>query len=290
MAEKFLKLIRSDFLLWLMRNHPWAYLLLNLIALRSCRTLPNNDGLKIGEAFIGDHESIGATRGQYRHALKILQQQATIEIIETCRNREKTTTGTTTIGTKVKLLNSRVWDINFDDSNHRNNQPTTTEQPPNNHEEERLITVKTKIEDKEYAQTAKRLRTKNVLSFDFEKSDFVGITEKDLAAWKIMYPHIDLTVEILRAAQWLKNNPSKSHKKNWGRYLTGWFQRTNDTVENKKAYRSAASGQAPENVSHAEKLCQEFPEHKNGRGWRCYLHTDKKKISEGLFSRAKVPT
>jgi len=85
---------------------------------------------------------MGATRGQYREAVKTLTRLNFIEIIETCRTRKKartdqeqtkiknTTIGTTTVGTKVKLINSTIWDINFDDNNHRNNHPTTTEQPP----------------------------------------------------------------------------------------------------------------------------------------------------------------
>ena len=241
-SEKFLKLIRSDYGEWLMGKHPWAYLLLNLIALRACRSLPNSDGLKLGEALIGDWDAIGATRGQYRHALLILQKESAIEIIETNRNRKKATTGTTTEGTKVKLLNSMVWDINSKDNNHCNNHRTTTEQPLNNHEEEDKKDISNDISKKEEAQTAKRLRSKDSLLFDFEKWEFTGIAEKDIADWKLMYPSIDIPVETLKASQWLKNNQSRSNKSNWRKYLTGWFGRANESIENKKAYRAATSG------------------------------------------------
>ena len=57
--------------------------------------------------------------------------------------------------------------------------------------------------------------------------------------WRLMYPHLDLKVEILKAAQWIKNNPTKGKKKLWRKYLTGWLQRGNDLAENKKAYKAA---------------------------------------------------
>lgn len=241
MSKKFLMLNRNDYTLWLMSNHPWAYLLLNLIALRACRCLPNVDGLKLGEAFIGDWHSFGATRGQYRHALKILIKEKHIEIIETNRNRKKATTGTTTEGTKVKILNSIVWDVNFDDNNHRNDHLTTTEQPrriSNNN-------IK-KEEEKNIAQPAKSpLRsTRDCLFFDFEKGQYMGITDIDLAQWKEIYPHIEIHSEIIKSINWLKSNPSKSKKSLWRKFLTGWLQRANDSVENKKAFRFASGGNA----------------------------------------------
>jgi hypothetical protein len=246
MSEKFLKLIRSDYVLWLMGKYPWAYLLFNLIALRACRSLPNPDGLKLGESLIGDWDAIGATRGEYRQALKILEREKLIEIIETNRTRKKTTTGTTTEGTKVKLLDSRVWDINSNGNNHCNDHRATTEQPLNNHEEEYKEGISNDIPIKNIARTAPQPRSKDFLTFDFEKWEFSGVMEKDLEGWKLMYPHIDLKVETLKAAQWLKNNPSKSHKKQWRKYLTGWFQRSNDSIENKKAYQSAKSSTGPD--------------------------------------------
>jgi hypothetical protein len=92
------------------------------------------------------------------------------------------------------------------------------------------------------AHPASPIRSKDSLTFNFDKWEFEGISEKDIANWKLMYSHIDIQVETLKAAQWLKNNPSKAGKKNWRKYLTGWYGRSNDSLENKKAYRSAAAG------------------------------------------------
>jgi hypothetical protein len=66
----------------------------------------------------------------------------------------------------------------------------------------------------------------------------VGISEKDMLDWKSIFPHLDLQIEITKATNWLKSNPSKSDKKLWRKFLTGWLQRANDAIENKKAYRA----------------------------------------------------
>lgn len=152
MSDRFIKFIPSEESEWLLENQPNAYLLLNLIAIRARRISGNPDGLEIGEALIGDFNKCGLkTRGQYRHALSILETRAHIKISENCRTRKKATTGTTTIGTKVKLLRSDVWDLNLKVNNHRNDHPTTTEQPPNNHEQER--NKKVKKEEEQQPQT-----------------------------------------------------------------------------------------------------------------------------------------
>lgn len=150
MSERFLKYIPSTEALWLKQNHPWAFLLLTTIAERA-RRIPNlPDGLNIGEAHIGDHNAFGSTRQQYRTALKVLTDRLHVKTIESCRTRQKSTTGSTTIGTKVKLLSSSVYDINLEVDNQQSNHRPTTDQPPTNHEQER-----TKNEKKEEQQQNK---------------------------------------------------------------------------------------------------------------------------------------
>jgi hypothetical protein len=106
------------------------------------------------------------------------------------------------------------------------------------------IHTEDKQEDKHnkqlHAQTATRLRTKDALSFNLHVSQFEGITHEDHESWQKIYPHVNLDIEISKAAEWLKSNPSKAGKKLWRKYLTGWFQRANDSIENKKAFKVAA--------------------------------------------------
>jgi hypothetical protein len=158
----FLKLNRCEATLWLMENHPTAYLLLNLVALRAQRNPGHPSGLKVGEALIGDYESIGTTRRKYRTALDVLVRMKYLTICETCRTRQKSTTGVTTKGTRVKLLSSDIWDINANVSDHRRDHRPATDRPPTDHEQERQ-------ESKEYNNTKKE----NVCVFSKKIYEFI---------------------------------------------------------------------------------------------------------------------
>ncbi len=137
MSDHFLQLVRSEETEFLLEHHPNAFLLLTLIAKRARRKAGHPDGLKPGQCYIGDYRKAGIqTRQKYRTALDFLIMRATIKIVETCRTRKKSTTGTTTVGTLVELLSSTVYDINLESNNHQHNHRATTEQPPNNHEQE----------------------------------------------------------------------------------------------------------------------------------------------------------
>ena len=115
----FIKMIKSQRTSELIKD-PNVFMLLTQIASRAKRT---NDfsihGLEIGEALIGDYESIGLTRGQYREAIKRAEKYNLI-----------TTISTTNKGTVVKLINSDIFDINQEavqpPSQPDNNHPTAT--------------------------------------------------------------------------------------------------------------------------------------------------------------------
>lgn len=242
MAERFLQLNLDNEALEadeLAVSHPNAFILLYFIARRARRFAGHSDGLEPGMAKIGDWENMGLSRQNYRTALKVLVVKRFLQIIETNRNRKKSTTGSTTEGTLVKLLDSRIWDINIETPNHRSNHCLTTAQPLPNHEQERIRKNKNEKEEQQnIAQPASRLRTKDVLVFNFSSFQFEGISPEDTKAWNALYPHITLDVELSKASEWLKSNPSKSGKKLWRKFITGWFQRSNDSIENKKAYQN----------------------------------------------------
>lgn len=245
MAERFLKFIPSEEAFWLMQHKPNAFNLLTHIANTARRINGHPDGLLIGQCHLQTWTFYGLTEQQYRTAKQILVQRKHIIIIETNRTRKKSTTGLTTASTLVQLCSTTIWDINPEDVNDRINvRPTTDQRLTNDKQEGIRKDISNDISKEEDAQPAAQLHTKDSLSFNFEKMEFEGISEKDMAEWKLMYPHIDLQVEILKAAQWLRNNPSKSKKTLWRKYLTGWLGRTNDSIENKKAYRTAAGGPA----------------------------------------------
>lgn len=245
--HRFIKFIPSEEAFWLQLNKPNAFTLLMHIANTARRYNGHPDGLLVGQCHLMHWSKYKFTEREYRTAKEILTQRKHIIIIETNRTRQKSTTGMTTKSTLVQLCSSTIWDINPETSDDRNDDRATTDRRLTDDKQERIRrSISNEIDKEEEAQTAARLRSKDSLSFDFQKWEFIGIAEKDIADWRVMYPHIDLNVETLKAAQWLKNNQSKSHKKSFRKYLTGWYGRANDTIENKKAYRHAFSSTQPD--------------------------------------------
>lgn len=246
MVERFLKFIPSEEAFWLMKNKPNAFYLLSQIANTARRTPGSADGLALGQCHLRHWSKYELTEQQYRTAKLILTGRKHIKIIETNRTRQKSTTGSTTASTLVEIISTTIYDINSECINDRINDRATTDQrltndraTTNKKEEERKEREEGK-EEKDIAQSAKRLRSKDSLSFDFNSWSFTGITESDTTSWRVMYPHINLETETLKAADWIKANPSRSKKSRWRKFLTGWFNRNNETTENKKAYKSAA--------------------------------------------------
>jgi hypothetical protein len=103
-SKSFIKFIRDSEYLEIIKKRPTAFLLLSLIAYRAKRTNDNSfDDLEIGEALIGDYEAYGVTEQIYRNDKRWLQ-----------RGKYVTFRGTTK-GTIAKLVNSSVFDVNFED-------------------------------------------------------------------------------------------------------------------------------------------------------------------------------
>jgi len=209
--ERFIKFIPSEESDYLQENHPNAFLLLCLIARRARRTSGNPDGLEIGEAHIGDYKKSGIeTRDKYRTALDVLIRRSHIDITETCRTRKicptKTPTGSTTIGTKIKLLRSDVWDINSEVINQQNPHPiphrTPTEPPPNPHEQERKRKKKNEKDKIIQIPISLILRKENIFTSQEDHDELIKIHGKDLV--EASYEHL---------SQWKKEKPDSEHKK-----------------------------------------------------------------------------
>ena len=61
-----------------------------------------------------------------------------------------------------------------------------------------------------------------------EQGGFTGITDEDRAAWATAYPGVNLVAELARAHVYLRENPAKAGKRNWGAFLARWFARVQD--------------------------------------------------------------
>lgn len=136
MSERFIKFIPSSEAMYLVIKQANAFRLLTIIAECARRYEGAPDGLKIGEALIGDWKSYGMTERNYRTAKDVLIRRLHLEIVETCRTRKKVTTGVTTVGTRVKLISSTVYDINSNRHDDRHDDRPTTDRRPTDDEQE----------------------------------------------------------------------------------------------------------------------------------------------------------
>jgi hypothetical protein len=139
--KRFIKFLPSEVTDWLREKHPYAFLLLSLIAERARRCSGHPDGLEIGDALIGDFRKSGIpTEAIYRTAKNTLVKIKAIKIKETNRNPLKknkiSTNRITTTGTLVTLLNSDVWDINPAYDHESNNDSIASKQRFSNEEQE----------------------------------------------------------------------------------------------------------------------------------------------------------
>ena len=93
------------------------------------------------------------------------------------------------------------------------------------------------------AQTAPPLRKRDLeIFFSFETKQFENISDEDIKSWKELFPTIDFDLEMKKMIRWCLDNPTKAKsKKRWGKFITGWLQRTNEETINKQAYQSRKS-------------------------------------------------
>lgn len=57
---------------------------------------------------------------------------------------------------------------------------------------------------------------------------FTGITDEDRKVWGDAYPGVNLVAELAKAHVYLRENPTKAGKRNWGAFLARWFARVQD--------------------------------------------------------------
>ena len=108
------KAIRGTETTELLKANKNAFLLLFVIALRAQRTTAfNRCNLKPGEAPIGDYSNCGMTEGEYRTAKKNLQQWRFATFRATNR------------GTIATLMDTRIFDVNLEQSDEQNDTRTT---------------------------------------------------------------------------------------------------------------------------------------------------------------------
>jgi len=69
---------------------------------------------------------------------------------------------------------------------------------------------------------------------------FTGITDDDRRLWGEAYPGVNLVGELAKANVYLRENPAKAGKRNWGAFLARWFGRVQDKGGSPSAPSKAA--------------------------------------------------
>lgn len=147
MSERFIKFIPSEEAFWLLHNKPNAFRLLTHIANTARRQNGYPDGLTIGQCHLQHWTKYKLTEREYRSAKSMLVLRKHIEISATCRTRQKSTTGTTTVSTLVRLISSTVYDINPEENDDPNDDRATTERRPSDDKQEGIRKKKNEKEE-----------------------------------------------------------------------------------------------------------------------------------------------
>jgi hypothetical protein len=105
----------------ILNRNPNAFILLYFIAMRAWRGPRRSPrDCDMGEALIGDYSKMGMSQQNYRTAKKHLEKMGFI------------TTKSTTKGTVEKLVNTQLFDLNFDFGNEQINGHLTNKQRASN--------------------------------------------------------------------------------------------------------------------------------------------------------------
>jgi uncharacterized protein YdaU (DUF1376 family) len=105
----------------------------------------------------------------------------------------------------------------------------------------------------------KRSQPKDAIGWSCELG-WQGITAADLTTWATAYPACTLDIELVRATEWLKANPTKARKSNWRRFLVSWLTRSQD-----RGGTIRSAGKTPEDAARkerAERKAKEFAEYR----------------------------
>ena len=100
-----------------------------------------------------------------------------------------------------------------------------------------------------------RSRPKDAIGWSVD-SGWQGITDADRQTWATAYPACTLDIELARATEWLKANPTKARKSNWRRFLVSWLTRSQD-----RGGTNRSAGKTPEDMAkkaHLERKAKEF--------------------------------
>ena len=111
------------------------------------------------------------------------------------------------------------------------------------------LSLSLSLEDKSRSDSLtlplKRQSKTEPISWSVEEG-WLGISDKDRECWSKAYPAATLETELAKGSEWLKANPTKAHRKNWRKFLTGWLSRCQDGGGTTRGAGIRAAHNAPE--------------------------------------------
>ena len=93
-----------------------------------------------------------------------------------------------------------------------------------------------------------------------DSAGWEGISQEDRKTWAEAYPACVLDIELVRASEWLKANPTRAHKSNWRRFVVSWLTRSQD-----RGGTNRSAGKTPEDAAKRaalERKAREFAEYR----------------------------
>ena len=94
----------------------------------------------------------------------------------------------------------------------------------------------------------KRSQPHNAVGWS-DADGWAGITDADRKTWAEAYPACVLDIELVRASEWLKANPTRAKKSNWRRFLVSWLTRSQD-----RGGTNRSAGKTPEDLAKRQAL------------------------------------
>lgn len=181
MNDGFVQAPRGEAGEMLIRRNYHAFILLYFISQRARRTPDPINGLEIGEAMMGDFETYGMSKQNYRTAKAILEECNLVTLKPTPK------------GTIIKIIDTSIFDININESNEQTNTQLTHDQ----HTANTQLTPNKNVNKEKNDKNEKEITT----SFELFWKVYPRKTAKStcLKKWLVIQPDAELSQTITDA-------------------------------------------------------------------------------------------
>jgi hypothetical protein len=294
MSNRFLKLMMTEDSDFLQENYPNAFLLLIHICKIARRTPNGLDGLKVGDAIVGEittPKKAGITKKEYRTALKKLEELRFIEVVFNPLTRFKSikisgkTTNVQKRATKkatkskiVNVLDSRICDINPDIKGEQKGELGATKgrqtrKKKNEQEDHHPLPSSFSVggmgddsdEDDEPLGNGQGGQPSEELIEVFEGVTLTKAVLDECIAIKGSFEEVQQAVEFIQHSK-----QRREEIVDWPNALRNWKVKSN---LNRRISENERSGQI---------IIDRFPDYKSGKGYRCVKHYDEHKDQFGI--------